>query len=116
MPARSNCTAAAAQAGRIVAGQPGNLQVADHHRDRAAVDQRPVGHQVVVLQLRQRRGDDAAGVRVAGAVAVAGEMLEHRQQAGVAQTPRVGPGVLGDLRRVVSRTSGRRSPCRRGRR
>ena len=91
---------ARAQAGRGVAGEPGNLQVAHHDPDRGRGHQRPVGHQVVVLQVVQRRRDDAAGVRITRAVPVAGEVLEHRQQPGVPQPLRVGPGVVGDLRRI----------------
>ena len=40
------------------------------------------------------------GVRVARPVAVAREVLEHRQHPGVTQPPRIGAGVLGDLRRI----------------
>ncbi len=71
------------------------------------------GHEVVGLQIGQRRGDDAPVVGVARRVAVAGEVLEHRQQAGVAQPLGVGARELDDLRRIANRTSGRRSPRRR---
>ena len=41
----------------------------------------------------QRRRHDPPGVRVARPVPVPGKVLEHRQQAGIAQPARVGPGV-----------------------
>jgi hypothetical protein len=73
--------------------------VPDHHRG-AAAGQRPtrsdqvgVGLQVRAAQLVQRRGGDAPAVRVAVGAAVAGEVLHHRRDPGVAEPLREGERV-----------------------
>jgi hypothetical protein len=77
--------------------------VADHDRDRLLCGQRAVRHQVVGLEVGQRRSDDATLVGVAGAVAVPREVLEHRQHTRVTQPLRIRAREVGHLGRIGSK-------------
>ena len=53
-----------------------------------------------VLQVGERRCGDGAGMRIARAVPVPREVLEHRQQARLTQPARIGACIVGDHGRV----------------
>ena len=69
-------------------GQAGHVEVPDHDPDRVLVEQRVVGHQVAGAEQGQlgHGGDRLVGVGVG--VALAREVLQHRQHPAFAQTPR----------------------------
>ncbi|CKR30768.1 Uncharacterised protein [Mycobacterium tuberculosis] len=71
-----------------------------HHTDRRLGHQRSVGHQVIAHQVIKRWCRDTPVVRITRATPVTGEMLEHRQHPGIAQTLRVRPGIRGDRSRI----------------
>ncbi len=60
----------------------------------------PVGHEIALLQLLERRSSDSTGVRIPRRRPMAREMLEHRHDARIEETLCVGAGVLDDHLRV----------------